>query len=88
MSKCITVQEVGTPQNPHTVAPADWKENGVEYGAWCMCSRCGRVSQSTFVFDFYADEPGDALRCEICTVHTPMAQENRQQKNVREGNKK
>lgn len=56
----------GTRENPFLVAPEDWKKKGVPYGAWCKCSRCNCVRRSTYTFDFYAKEPGEALLCETC----------------------
>lgn len=57
---------LGIRENPHTVAPPDWKENGLPYGAWCRCARCGHLGPSMMTFDFYADNPGDPLVCERC----------------------
>ncbi len=59
---------LGSKANPFTVAPADWHENGVPYGAYCLCSRCGLVEHSTLTFDYYADEPGEPLVCEQCNT--------------------
>lgn len=58
--------ELGQREALHEVAPEDWNENGVEYGAFCKCCKCGRVAPSTFMFDFYAKEPGHFLECELC----------------------
>ena len=63
------VESLGSPSNPYLVAPADWKENGLPYAAYCQCSRCGYLSQSSFTFDFYADLPGDPLVCEGCELY-------------------
>lgn len=59
---------LGSQSNPHTVAPEDWAENGVEYAAHCKCWLCGIVAPSTIAFDFYADEPGQKLKCERCLL--------------------
>lgn len=59
----------GTEEVPYTKAPEDWKENGVPYGAYCKCDRCGLVERSTLVFDFYAKRAGDKLRCEDCNIN-------------------
>lgn len=55
-------------ENPITHAPNDWAENGVEWGAYCRCYDCGLVTTSTMMFDYYADKPGDPLKCENCTL--------------------
>jgi len=60
---------LGTKDNPHLVAPSDWDENGVAYGAFCKCRKCGLVERSTMIFDFYANEPGDPLLCETCNYY-------------------
>ena len=57
--------------DPFTVAPDDWHEKGLPYGAFCECSECGLVERSTMLFDFYADKPGDKLVCETCQINTP-----------------
>jgi hypothetical protein len=64
-------RSLGSQEYPHTIAPKDWNENGVTYGAWCKCSRCGLVGRSTITFDFYADSPGEKLVCESCTTGAP-----------------
>lgn len=71
-----TTTPLGTKDNPHTVAPADWHANGVEYGAWCRCFICDHVGRSTFVFDFYADKPSDKLKCESCLLYPAATQNN------------
>lgn len=58
---------LGAKGNPHTIAPDDWHENGVEYGAYCKCWSCSVVRPSTVMFDYYAKKPGDPLRCEACS---------------------
>ena len=61
------VMPVGTRENPHKVAPEDWAENGLDYGAFCECAICHFVGRSTFLFDYYADAgAGSALVCETC----------------------
>lgn len=49
-----------------TIATPDWFENGVPYGSFCKCSKCGFVGRSIALFDFYADNPGDSLVCGGC----------------------
>ncbi len=61
--------EFGSKTCPYETAPENWKEDGVPYASWCLCSKCGYVSQSTYVFDFYADKPGDPLVCEFCELY-------------------
>lgn len=56
----------GSKDSPFTHAPADWSTNGVPYGAWCKCCRCGLVHRSTISFDCYAKGPGEPLHCENC----------------------
>lgn len=65
------MNELGTMDNPHLVAPEDWETNGLEYGHYCRCSKCGLIGRSTYTFDFFADKSGDELVCETCTFHTP-----------------
>lgn len=51
--------------HPIELAPADFETSGVPYGAWCKCSECGFIGQSTFTFDFYGKNNGP-LKCEAC----------------------
>ena len=63
------VNELGTRDNPHRVAPPTWPAEGsMPYKAWCICSQCERVFQSTILFDCYADKAGDPLICEVCMM--------------------
>ena len=69
----MTDATLGTsPSNPHIVAPDDWLTNGVKDGAWCKCCDCDRVGKSTILFDYYADKPGDKMRCEFCVMAKEM----------------
>jgi hypothetical protein len=54
------------PSVPFEIAPNDWHENGVPYGAWCKCQTCGVVGRSTMAFDFYTSGPGMPYDCEDC----------------------
>lgn len=58
----------GTRENPWLVAPDDWHTNGVPYGDFCKCDACNLIARSTFSFDYYADAPGQPLRCESCKL--------------------
>ncbi len=60
----------GTKENPYTHAPEDWHEDGVPYGAWCVCAACGYLGRSTMTFDYYAKHVGDPLVCERCFIGT------------------
>lgn len=62
----VPVDGPGTFSNPFVVAPPDWSENGLPYGAWCRCVTCGQKGRSTVAFDFYAKVPGEVLVCETC----------------------
>lgn len=60
---------LGTKKYPYTHAPPKFSNEGVPWGAWCRCSRCGREGPSTNVFDFYAtnqETPGSPLQCGVC----------------------
>ena len=58
--------QLGSNQSvPYTVAPDDMHENGLPYGAWCKCGKCGHVDRSTFAFDYYGSA-GEVLKCERC----------------------
>jgi len=59
----------GSRETPIFVAPPEWHESGVPYGAWCKCHRCGLVFRSTLAFDCHAKEPGDKLECETCCLY-------------------
>lgn len=65
--------ELGTRDNPYLVAPDDWEEDGVPYGAFCKCEQCNLVERSTVGFDFFADNAGDPFRCQTCLLGTPHA---------------
>ena len=56
---------------PYLIAPADFIEVGVPYGAFCKCGRCGIVERSTISFDFYTKENGESFSCETCEFGTP-----------------
>ena len=61
------VMPLGTKDNPHKVAPENWAENRLDYGAFCECAVCSFVGRSTFLFDYYAaGGAGSALMCETC----------------------
>ena len=59
-------EDVRTPRDPYITSPADWEDNGLPYGAWCKCSKCGLIRRSTVLFDFYAKGAFKPLTCEIC----------------------
>lgn len=61
--------DLGTRENPYISAPEDWRPKGLPYGAYCKCNGCGVVERSTLVFDFYAQEVEDRLRCEDCNMN-------------------
>lgn len=63
---------IGTINHPYLIAPPDWHENGLPYGAYCKCARCGQIHRSTVMFDYHANEPGDPLICETCEIGTPF----------------
>lgn len=65
----------GTEDNPFTHAPEDWDDNGIPYGAFCLCSRCAYVGTSTVSFDYRAAGPGDALHCDQCAGFSVYAVE-------------
>lgn len=58
---------LGEKETPYTTAPDDWYENGVPYGAFCKCAKCGYVGTSTVTFDYFAvDGVGSDLCCDAC----------------------
>jgi hypothetical protein len=59
--------DLSNPHTPYLFAPSDWDENGISYGAWCRCVKCGYIGQSTVAYDFYADGPGEVFKCETCS---------------------
>jgi hypothetical protein len=61
---------LGTINHPYLIAPDDWHENGLPYGAYCKCAKCGQIHRSTFTFDYHANIPGDPLQCETCVIGT------------------
>ena len=56
-----------SPEFPYHVAPGDWEENGVPYGAWYRCWKCKELGRSTLSYDCHAAKPGDELVCEECS---------------------
>jgi len=74
--------KIGTIENPYVHAPDDWFENGVPYGAFCKCSKCGYVGTSTVLFDYYANNPGELLICEYCQFSTSYEVEKQIRKYV------
>jgi hypothetical protein len=67
-------KKLGGAENPHRVAPPDFETRGLGYGDFCLCSTCGLVARSTIIFDYYAQNPGDPLRCERCVMGAPSEQ--------------
>lgn len=67
-SKDVAMRDavLGTQELPYVRAPEDWDENGVPYGAFCQCSKCGYRGTSTVSFDYHANKPGDKLVCSQC----------------------
>lgn len=57
---------VGTYEYPFIIAPPSWEDDGLPYGAFCKCSRCGYVGTSTVSFDYRAEGPGESLTCDAC----------------------
>lgn len=57
---------------PFVNAPPDFDENGLPYGAWCLCHQCSMTGRSTFVFDFYGGA-GEPLKCERCVMNDHFA---------------
>jgi hypothetical protein len=57
---------IGRKAEPYTHAPADWGENGLPYGAFCLCADCGYVGTSTMTFDYRAEGAGQKLVCDQC----------------------
>lgn len=68
----MTEAVLGTPQNPYTIAPPRFVEDGLPYGAYCRCGKCGYVGRSTLVFDYHAENNGDSLHCETCNLGQSM----------------
>ena len=64
---------MGERDDPHLIATPDWCEKGLPYGSFCRCHQCGYVGRATVTFDFYADRPGDPLRCEVCAIDSGVA---------------
>lgn len=62
---------LGEKANPWILTPDDWHENGVPWGDYCKCDNCGLVARSTNLFDYYADGPGLAMKCENCLLRYP-----------------
>ena len=58
---------VGSKSCPHTTAGPTFEGEGVPYGSFCRCSRCGLVARSTMLFDYY-NRPDGTLWCESCTT--------------------
>ncbi len=59
---------LGEHSNPWTETPEDWHENGVPWGDFCKCSKCGLVARSTNIFDYYADAPHQPMKCQTCAM--------------------
>lgn len=51
----------GRQEHPFTHAPDDWHTNGVPYGAFCLCHKCGYVGTSTVAFDYRAETNQEIL---------------------------
>lgn len=64
--------QLGSKDNPHIVAPDDFSENGIIYGAFCKCHRCGLIARSIVSFDYYPlNGDGSKFQCETCQFGTP-----------------
>jgi hypothetical protein len=58
---------IGEKERPYLRVPAGFSEDGLPYGAFCKCARCGTVARSTNAFDYYAKD-GELL-CGACLGH-------------------
>lgn len=64
-----TSELVGTRERPYVRVPPDFSEDGLPWGAFCRCSRCGFVERSTNIFDYYPDVKTGLLVCGQCAGH-------------------
>lgn len=60
-----TTTLIGTRERPYTHAPPGMGEDGMPWGAFCRCAKCGALGCSTNVFDFYGSS-GALLVCGRC----------------------
>ena len=59
--------ELGSSKDhPYLSPPPEFEDDGLPYGAWCLCHKCGTIGRSTFRFDFYRDN--EWLECETCCM--------------------
>jgi len=58
------VQIIGERQRPYRKVPPEFSEDGIPWGAFCCCAKCGFVARSTNIFDYY-DDDGE-LTCGGC----------------------
>lgn len=65
---------IGARGRPYTHAPPEMDVDGMPWGAFCRCSRCGALGCSTNVFDFYGG-PGEPLVCGRCKGIDPAPPE-------------
>lgn len=56
---------IGTKERPYVNAPPGMGEDGLPWGAFCLCSGCGELGCSTVIFDYYG-EPRAPLICGQC----------------------
>ena len=56
---------IGTRQRPYVNAPPDMNDDGMPWGAFCRCSKCGALGRSTVIFDFHGG-PNEPLVCGAC----------------------
>lgn len=68
----VSVGVLGSRENPYRFAPPKWNTEGVPYGAFCCCYKCGGINRSTITFDYYANISGEPLECENCRMNASI----------------
>lgn len=63
-------QFVGEKDRPYRQVPPEFGKDGLPWGAYCQCSRCGYVGRSTGLFDYYNDD--GELVCGECLGHDQL----------------
>lgn len=56
---------VGQRARPYFRPPPRYREEGMPFGAFCCCCRCGHVARNTHAFNYHAEE-SDRLICDHC----------------------
>ena len=70
MTKSEPRPPVGHRSRPYLRPPPRYSIEGMPFGAFCLCGRCGHAARNTHAFGYHA-EGVDCLICDHCLYGVP-----------------